>query len=330
MADSTAALSDLADVFFKQLNGSLSKLNLEFPPPFEKVEGLPIVFVVGLPRSGTTVVQQVLCRALPFGYINNIIARFWSRPSIGIRLSTELGLFEANARRAIGLNSFLGQTYGAVDPHEFGYFWKEFFEFDKHPNHRVPCSDHDDYVLPATKKRWMEKEILGHFGRPLIFKNLTCGMNADLLARIFPASIFVDVRRNPEDVVRSIYRSRLLRNSDDRSWFSLMPSSYPFSASCAEPIDQIIRQMRDCRADIDDALARAERAVVEVNYESFCDDPAATVREVADQVANYVDESFLPIAGNIPNSLTKRASDLLEPSLEKQLTASGFCPGTKQ
>ncbi|NBO54134.1 MAG: hypothetical protein EBU84_05990, partial [Actinobacteria bacterium] len=40
----------------------------------------PLVFIVGVPRSGTTLLSQLFSRFLDVGYIDNIVARFWANP----------------------------------------------------------------------------------------------------------------------------------------------------------------------------------------------------------------------------------------------------------
>src|SRR5699024_1812237 len=64
--------------------------------PFEEArylelkETLPSVHVIGVPRSGTTLMTQLLCSYLDVGYINNLIARFWKAPVTAIRISCKL------------------------------------------------------------------------------------------------------------------------------------------------------------------------------------------------------------------------------------------------
>jgi hypothetical protein len=45
------------------------------------------VFVLGVPRSGTTLTSQLLAYCLDAGYVNNAAARFWLAPVHGIRLA---------------------------------------------------------------------------------------------------------------------------------------------------------------------------------------------------------------------------------------------------
>ena len=56
----------------------------------ERPELFPTLHVVGPPRSGTTLLMQLLAAHLEVGYINNLIAAFWRAPLYGIRLSKKL------------------------------------------------------------------------------------------------------------------------------------------------------------------------------------------------------------------------------------------------
>ena len=71
--------------FLDELNSLIQQL--EPTELVSKETVFPIVFVVGLPRSGTTILTQLLSASLDVGIINNLIARFWLAPVTGIRLS---------------------------------------------------------------------------------------------------------------------------------------------------------------------------------------------------------------------------------------------------
>ena len=70
---------------FEGLNEYLRPRELELYRDREIEHAL--VFVVGLPRSGTTLLTQVLAYCLDAGYVNNFAARFWLAPVHGLRLS---------------------------------------------------------------------------------------------------------------------------------------------------------------------------------------------------------------------------------------------------
>lgn len=77
------------------------------------------VFVVGAPRSGTTLLLQMIVAAFDIGYVSNLAASFWMRPEAGILLSRKW-----LARPQLQTKSNYGQTEGPEQPHEFGGFWR--------------------------------------------------------------------------------------------------------------------------------------------------------------------------------------------------------------
>src|ERR1051326_495618 len=50
----------------------------------------PVTFVLGPPRSGTTVTGQLIARSGLFGFISNFAARFWGAPALGLRIERDL------------------------------------------------------------------------------------------------------------------------------------------------------------------------------------------------------------------------------------------------
>ena len=41
---------------------------------------VPLLFIVGVPRSGTTLLYQLMCTHLDVGYVSNAMARWWMAP----------------------------------------------------------------------------------------------------------------------------------------------------------------------------------------------------------------------------------------------------------
>ena len=83
----------------------------------------PVTFIVGVQRSGSTFLNQLLINNFHFTYPNNLVARFWDTPFVGVALSKSLKL-----SGEVPFVSDLGYTEGINSPHEFGYFWKKWFD----------------------------------------------------------------------------------------------------------------------------------------------------------------------------------------------------------
>jgi hypothetical protein len=286
--------------FLTAFNEALIGADLSFPVDSGiEVEKVPIVYVVGAPRSGTTLLSQLLCRYLPVGYINNFIARFWLRPSAGIMLSRII--LGEDARKKINFRSLQALTEGPEGPHEFGYFWRRWLKLDDLPNHHL-----SDRALAAIDRdglrRALEKEIIGPFGGPVVFKNIICGFHADFLTKLHPASIYVYIKRNPHDVVNSILKCRKERLGTYEKWWSLKPSTYPFDDAKNDPVSDVMRQVADCRREMEGELALPGIRSLTVEYEEMCKDPRATVEAVRSKISEMwkpiemVDKDFPRLA----------------------------------
>jgi len=74
------AKQDRDELFLDELNQAFRHIPFTTAPASLSVEQLPILYIVGVPRSGTTLLSQLVSRYCPVGYINNLIARCWLRP----------------------------------------------------------------------------------------------------------------------------------------------------------------------------------------------------------------------------------------------------------
>jgi hypothetical protein len=125
-----------------------------------RVPGAPIIFIVGVPRSGTTLLYQLMARHLNVVYISNAVARYWLAPLWALRRGA--------AEASIELRSDLGRTEGDAAPHEFGWFWE--FHAPAGGLHHQPEAELDafDWDLIAAEL----EAIAGWAERPLVLKSL--------------------------------------------------------------------------------------------------------------------------------------------------------------
>src|SRR5688572_19796215 len=110
---------DLTEEFAKDQSDEvfLERLNLALAPRaeadyLELAETYPTLHVVGVPRSGTTLLYQVVSSGLEIGFVNHLVAAFWLAPVYGLRLSRKLGL----DRWASSFESAFGRTPDVGEP----------------------------------------------------------------------------------------------------------------------------------------------------------------------------------------------------------------------
>ncbi len=258
------------------LNEVLKRTNLP-APPCSNVAGLPILYIVGAPRSGTTLLSQIVSRVLPIGYINNFIARFWLRPSVGIRLSQ--AVLGSDSRDKFDFQSKHGVTKGPYGPHEFGYFWRHWLQLDRSPTHHLT-----DTALARVDqmglKQALEQEVLGSFGTGVVFKNVICGFHARFLTRLHPLSLFLHIKRDPFAAAASILKTRMDRFGTYETWWSIKPSTYPFDTAKGDPAAEVARQVLDTTAEMEAELGCQEIQSITTSYESLCQAPDKIIQTV--------------------------------------------------
>jgi len=297
----------------RAVNEALARVR---PPAHDpQASALPILYVVGAPRSGTTLLAQLLIASFRVGFVSNLVARFHARPSVGVALHRML--CPADEATGQGFDSIHGVTGGAFGQHEFGYFWRRWLGLDAQPTHH-PDAGALARVDRAGLRSALEDELLAGFGLPLVLKNLVCGFHAPLLCEVHPASLFVHVERNEEDVVRSILAVRRERFGRYDAWWSLKPSGWPF-ATTDGPAAEVRRQVQDVKAETRAAVAAAGAASVELSYEELCRDPRAALERVAAATVGL--GASLETRQPAPAMLAARSGPRLEPEQDRAVRA---------
>ena len=238
----------------------------------------PTIFVFGLPRSGTTLLPQLLANVLDLGYVDNLIARFWLAPCQGIELSRAV----FGDRPGNSFESDLGRSDNVRGPHEFSYFWQRWMQIDSE----------EDLLAFGEPRQDVDWEAVGRvvgtmqdtFGRGIMFKTNYAGQFASRFARTFTMPLFVYIERNPVDVALSILDARSRYYDDPKHWWATYPPEYRLLADRDVP-DQIAGQVVGLRAAYDDQLARVPAgSVVRIGYQELCDDPAGVVDTVRERL----------------------------------------------
>ena len=237
----------------------------------------PVLFVMGVPRSGTTLLTQLLIGRYRLGYVNNLIAKFWEAPVIGTCLS--LSLPGPRNETDFQLSSEFGFTEACDGHHEFGYFWRRFFPFDQH--HQLEKS-----VLDAVDVALLRREIAGMeaaWNAPMLFKNAAAlPLQTAFLARALPTAAFLYIRRDAEAVAASLLKSRRQYSGAAAHWFSIKPKAYEALRSLSV-YEQIAGQIHYTQTGIEAQLAEVPPArQLTIHYRDLCLDPAAFFQRFED------------------------------------------------
>ncbi len=233
----------------------------------------PVVLVAGPPRSGTTLVFQLLAATGTFVYPTNLMARFYARPVEGWRV--ERLLEPLLPSREMAFRSDAGRTEEWFGPHELGYFWHAVLPFEEHhqPEREVLAS-WDDHPM-AVELGALQAED----GRPLLVKNPILGYVLDVLLERLPALRVVWVERDPLALACSIYRTRCAEVGGPSRWWSVRPS-WVGEAESRPPEEQIAEQLRSLREVGGRARESHPGRWLELTYEDVCRSPEGAMDRV--------------------------------------------------
>jgi hypothetical protein len=238
----------------------------------------PVVFVVGPPRSGTTLLLQVLTRTRAFTYPDHVVARLPGDPAAGVLVSRSLrAQFPEAVAGPAGdapARSDYGVTAGLFEPHEFGYFWSRVFDFSR--GHALSAAQLDAADWPGLHAALRAMHAAGG-GHPLLFKIVPLSMHVDALAARLPGAVFLTCHREPVDVALSMYRAREARYGDPTVWWSVRPRGHEAMAALP-PVASVAAQLSGFLEAMASALARVPAGRrFELPFEPLCAAPGPTL-----------------------------------------------------
>lgn len=272
---------DNQDMHFESFIRNLN----DYLAPFEErqyldlEETLPSVHVIGVPRSGTTMMTQLICSYLDVGYINNLVARFWKAPVTAIHISRKL----LNEQHESSLSSRYGKTQHINEPHEFNYFWTDLLDY---ADFKVKSAE-EAKTMNWERVAHSLKNIIHAFGKPVAFKSFVMGWHASLMQQYLTKTCFVWIRRNPIDNALSLLETRENHFGSRYNWSTLKPQNYE-SLKSGTPHEQIAAQVYYMEQTYQEQLERLPKANYQIfQYEEVCKDPAPALEAVKNMLNKH-------------------------------------------
>lgn len=258
--------------------------------PQQEIKHQP-VFIIGAPRTGSTILYQLITDYLDVNYINNF--KFYGYRSLYI--CSKMSDFIFKGKPHLSKESVYGNTdkEGLNAPNEGGLFFHQWLPKKHDYISAEDALNYDSHEL----KNYITK-ISNHFEKPIVFKNLNCGMRIALLTKMFPDSKFIYIKRKQEYTIQSILTARRKRNTNPNEWWSVKPKDFEKLFN-KDLLKQVSLQVIHIENQIEEDLKRysSEDNVLCLNYEEF-DQMESILKKVSElcQVSN--------LKQNIPQDLT--------------------------
>ena len=255
----------------------------------------PPVFIVGPPRSGSTVLMQILAQSLNVSYLTNRHRWFYGNPAIG-------EIRACNRRTGqIPLHSVHGATNGPFSPWEGASWWYRFFP--REPNY---VDDHVDVRVDKVGLRSSLANWTSKAARSVLFKNLFASLRIRSLSEALPEALYLHLFRNEIDNAHSILEGRQTVNGNYTDWWSMRPPGWE-SVRNEDPVTQVLFQIRRTHEVIDRDLldfgVPKERHWA-VHYEEFCTDLRTVLTGIQQFLGRY---GVTPLQTDwLPDTLNRR------------------------
>lgn len=273
-----------------QLDGLIEQLQQLLVPAQQRVNTqyttprLPVIGLVGSPRSGITFASQLLAASGAVSWPSNLLSRFAHMPYLGALIQEllfnpafDLGDEFAELHHAPQMRSRLGKTQGPLGVSEFFHFWRRFMPHHE-PERLTPAQ------LQQVNIDELRRELAGieaAFGKPFMSKAKMLQFNLDYFMQALPELRIIHIQRTPEHVMPSILKARRAYYQDERLWWSVKPAEYE-ELKNQDPITQIAGQVYYTDRSISRQLANiAPERWVKLDYEELCADPHGCLQHLA-------------------------------------------------
>jgi len=174
------------------------------------------IFIIGPPRSGSTILYQTLTNFLNVSYISNTVELFKEEPIIGF--SVHYALFDSKPHNSF--RSSFGQTKKLIAPAE-GTFWYKWLPKNVHYISPEQLNDSAKQLFSDTINA-----ILNKFQKNLIIKNLSFSLRLELINQLFPNAFIIYIKRNPLFNAQSVYIAYLKNNVPKNQIWSIKPKNF--------------------------------------------------------------------------------------------------------
>lgn len=226
-----------------------------------RIDRLQPVFIIGAPRTGSTLLYQLLLNRFDFSYITNIASLFYSCPfTVTLLFGKYFGKYSKE-----NYASKYGYINGLMAPSEAGPlidYW-----FGKDMTSINISQKHISHVKNSITA------MSAFMGGPFLLKSLKLSLKINELEKIFPNSVFIHIKRKPVFVAQSLILTRRALYNDEAQWWSY-PLPNQTKLTELAPFQQAAYQIKTIWDYIETERKKlTTSAFLEIQYEDICNHP---------------------------------------------------------
>lgn len=262
----------ICSIFRAGCNAAIAKAEHKLVSKIDSSPLYPPLFIVGPPRSGTTVIYLYLVNSLQFGYFPNVSKRHPEAPFVYAMFTALSKSYEPTYENRYGV------VEGAMAPSDgWSIFHRWFPRYDRGQAVQVDSLGELRGVVRLFEKL---------FRAPFLNKNNNHPSRISQLAQLFPRAIFVHVTRETVSNVLSLMEARQAHGVKLNEWWSAVPrqSKRLFDSY----LEQVTYQIVDAHEEIGESLAKiSSDRYTTAQYKEFCSEPAKLRSWVVQRYATH-------------------------------------------
>ena len=229
------------------------------------------VFIIGAPRTGSTLLFQAMLGQFSLSYISNAMALMPSLMTRFCKIWPRLAVnYDGNIRQ-----SQYGFVPGMFSPNEAGRLCRKWFEEDGNEKDAI-CTMASLFSITRY---------------PVLIKNIFNSNRLGNIRKIFPESRFIFIKRDPLFAAQSILIARKKIMGSYEQWWSIRPDGYRRVIG-RSPFYQVLWQIQSIE---DKILNDLKGEMITVCYEDFCQSPDLVLKTIEDEIGLQRRRDCLPL-----------------------------------
>lgn len=240
-----------------------------YEKPQNLIESPPCIMIVSPPRSGSTIIYQVLVRVIPSVYISNLHSLF---PNCASSYMLKKNLFGSLTD---SFNNYYGYTSNLFDVNEGNKIVEKLLK--------------NSSGIEDVKNNFnsFAERMKSNSERPLIFKNVKFYSRIYELHKFIPEITFLRIKRDIEQVVQSVVRAY-----HELGTFNPIPLGLK-NKDLRDHVEFAVNQILAIEKSIDSQKQKIyPNKWLEWTYEEFCSDPFPMIKNLAEFTLN-MDKSLI-------------------------------------